>query len=131
MFELDYKSRLPIYEQLVERFKQLMVAQVLQPHEQLPSVRQLASQLTLNPNTIQKAYRELEHQGYTYAIPGKGSFVSPAQLQEHTKKRAELKGQIEGLLAEALYLGISEAELMTLLESVCEKIKGGASHVKD
>lgn len=131
MFELDYRSRLPIYEQLVEKFKQLMVANVLQAHEQLPSVRQLASQLTINPNTIQKAYRDLEQQGYIYSIPGKGSYVTPLQQQENSKKLSALKTQIEGLIAEALFLGMSKIECNQLIESVSQKIQGGASHAKD
>lgn len=131
MFELDYRSRLPIYEQLVEKFKQLMVANVLQAHEQLPSVRQLASQLTINPNTIQKAYRDLEQQGYIYSIPGKGSFVTPLQQQENSKKLSALKAQMEGLIAEALFLGMTEIECIQLIKSISQKKQGGASHAKD
>lgn len=131
MFDLDLKSRLPIYEQLVEKLKQLMVSNVLKPHEQLPSVRQLASQLTINPNTIQKAYRELEQQHYIYSLPGKGSFVSPLQDQENTPKLNELKAQLEVLLAEALFLGMTKAQFTELLDAVHKKTIGGQSHVTD
>lgn len=71
MFELDVRSRVPIYEQLVEKIKELIIKGLLKEHEQLPSVRALSNDLTINPNTIQKAYRELENQGYIYSIPGK------------------------------------------------------------
>ncbi|HBQ26608.1 MAG TPA: GntR family transcriptional regulator, partial [Syntrophomonas sp.] len=71
MFELDFRSRIPIYEQLVDKIIELIINNVLKPDEQLPSVRVLASELTINPNTIQKAYRELEYQGYIYSVPGK------------------------------------------------------------
>ena len=77
MFELDTRSRKPIYEQLVDKLKELIINEVLKPDEQLPSVRQLAQELTINPNTIQKAYRELENQGFIYSQKGKGSFVNP------------------------------------------------------
>jgi len=64
MFELNLRSRAPVYEQLVEKIKELIINNVLKPDQQLPAVRVLASELTINPNTIQKAYRELEHRGY-------------------------------------------------------------------
>lgn len=73
MFELDVRSRKAIYEQLVDKIKEMIVYGVLQPEEQLPSVRTLSGQLTVNPNTIQKAYRELEREGYIYSLQGKGA----------------------------------------------------------
>ncbi len=76
MLELDLRSRKPIYEQLIDKFKQLIIHDVLKQDEKLPSVRMLAQQLSINPNTIQKAYRELEAQGYIYSVKGKGSFVN-------------------------------------------------------
>lgn len=75
MFELDLRSRKPIYEQLVEKLKELIINEVLKPDEQLPSVRALAQQLTINPNTIQKAYRELETQRYIYSVKGRGALL--------------------------------------------------------
>ena len=72
MFELDVRSRKPIYEQLVDKLKELIMNEILKPDEQLPSVRTLAQELTINPNTIQKAYRELEAQGFIYSLKGKG-----------------------------------------------------------
>ena len=74
MFELDLRNRKPIYEQLIDKFKQLIISELLMRDEQLPSVRALAQELSINPNTIQKAYRELETQGYIYSIKGKGSY---------------------------------------------------------
>lgn len=128
MFELDLKSRLPIYEQLVEKLKSLMVANILVANEQLPSVRQLAQQLTINPNTIQKAYRELEQQGYIYSLPGKGSFVAPLQNQENTEKLRILHVELEALIAEALFLGMSVNALHTLIDDSEKKHKGEHSH---
>ena len=71
MINLDLKSRVPIYEQLVDKVKQLIIQGVLKPDEKLPSVRSLAQELTINPNTIQKAYRELEREGYIYSLPAR------------------------------------------------------------
>ena len=81
MIFIDYKSRKPIYEQLVDNIKSLIVSGVLQRDDQLPSVRQLAQELAINPNTIQKAYTELERQGVIYSLKGRGSFVG-SSLQE-------------------------------------------------
>ncbi|HCC07957.1 MAG TPA: GntR family transcriptional regulator [Clostridiales bacterium] len=76
MLQIDYSSRAPIYEQLVDKIKTLIVKNVLKVNEQMLTVRELASQLTINPNTVQRAYRILEEEGYIYSVTGKGSFVS-------------------------------------------------------
>ena len=117
MFELDIRSRKPIYEQLVERLKELIIAEILKTDEQLPSVRTLAQQLTINPNTIQKAYRELEVQGYIYSIKGKGSFVSPASPSPNAEKLLKVKSELIKLLSEAMYLGLSADDLYKIIQS--------------
>jgi GntR family transcriptional regulator len=115
MFELDLRSRKPIYEQLVDKMKELIMNEVLTPDEQLPSVRTLATQLTINPNTIQKAYRELENQGFIYSIKGKGSFVNKnTQFKDHEKIEA-VKQEVEKLVVEALYLGIPANEIIQIV----------------
>lgn len=124
MFELDMRSRKPIYEQLVEKMKELIMNDVLKADEQLPSVRTLATQLTINPNTIQKAYRELETQGFIYSIKGKGNFVNPNSRIKDLEKIAEVKKEIEKLVLEALYLGVQADELIQLIEEL-EASKGG------
>ena len=75
MLNLDYRDARPIYEQLRDGLRRLMVSGVIQAGEQLPYVRAMATSLTINPNTIQRAYRELELQGWIVSVPGKGSFV--------------------------------------------------------
>ena len=75
MVHLDYRDAKPIYTQIVENFRGQIAAGILQPGDKLPSVRELASQLSINPNTIQRAYRELEMQGVIQTLPGKGCFV--------------------------------------------------------
>ena len=124
MFELDMRSRKPIYEQLVDKLKELIINEVLKPDEQLPSVRALAQQLTINPNTIQKAYRELENQGFIYSQKGKGSFVNPSNLQRMRTKSMEIKTEIERLVLEALYLGVSAEELIEVIKDL-DVSKGG------
>lgn len=126
MFELDIRSRKPIYEQLVDKLKELIINEVLKPDEQLPSVRTLAQQLTINPNTIQKAYRELETQGFIYSVQGRGSFVNANTYVKDTEKMAEVKSKLEKLILEALYLGISAEDLYSLISEL-EAGKGGGT----
>lgn len=125
VLELDVKSRVPIYEQLVEKIKELIIMEVLKGNEQLPSVRSLATELTVNPNTIQKAYRELENQGYVYSIPGKGNFVAPINKNRKLEKVNKLKEEIKKLILEAIYLGITKEELMDIYDNVSKEIKEG------
>ena len=75
MVHLDYRDARPIYTQIMDNFRNQIAAGVLQQGDRLPSVRELAAQLAINPNTIQRAYRELEAQGYIATVPGKGCFV--------------------------------------------------------
>jgi GntR family transcriptional regulator len=124
MFELDTRSRKPIYEQLVDKLKELIINEVLKPDEQLPSVRTLAQQITVNPNTIQKAYRELENQGFIYSQKGKGSFVNPSSHSRDSEKVVGVKAELERLILEALYLGVTTEELILLVEKL-DASKGG------
>ena len=125
MFQLDLRSRVPIYEQLVEKLKELIIHEVVQVDEQLPSVRALAAQLTINPNTIQKAYRELEHQGYIYSIPGKGKFVAPQASTTNNEKVKKMKKDLVKLISEAMYLGMKKEEILSLITLAEKSVKGG------
>jgi GntR family transcriptional regulator len=98
MIGIDLQNRKPIYEQIVERFQTLIVNGILEPDSQMPSVRSLAMELSINPNTIQKAYAILEQQGYIYPVKGRGNFVSgnaglKAKKQEGVYQ--ELKALVE------------------------------------
>lgn len=128
MFEVDTRSRKPIYEQLVERIKELIMKGVLTADGQLPSVRTLATQLSINPNTIQKAYRELETQGFIYSVKGKGSFVQPNSLVQDREKIENLKKELEKLISEALYLGVTAGELMEWIQVQEASKKGSAEN---
>ena len=117
MIIIDYKDTRPIYEQIVEKFKVLILKGGMQPDEQMPSVRNLAIELSINPNTIQKAYAELERQGFIYTVKGRGNFVSgDSRLVEERKK--ECLHKILELAVEAMEIGLSKAELMREIEQL-------------
>ena len=117
MLHIDYRDPHPIYEQVKEGLKRLMVTGGLAEGEKLPSVRALASSLAINPNTIQRAYNELEGEGYIYSVPGKGSFAA-ANAAADSARRAELMTQVRELLSELRYLGVSQQELLALVKEV-------------
>lgn len=121
MIWIDYKDATPIYEQIVKRYKSLIVKGALKPDEQMPSVRSLAMELSINPNTIQKAYMILEQQGFIYTVKGRGNFVTGnAGLKDI--KREEILGKLSAVLAEAKESGIDPDELIEFM-----KKEGGRS----
>ena len=91
MIAIDVQSRKPIYEQIVERFETLIVSGVLAPDSQLPSVRALAMELSINPNTIQKAYTMLEQEGFIYPVRGRGNFVSGDETLKKKKQERRFR----------------------------------------
>lgn len=125
MIQIDPKSRLPIYEQLIENIKNLIIIGGLKKDEQLPSVRNLSIDLTINPNTIQKAYKELERQGYIYTIRGRGNFVSSNEDIKDLKKMDDLIIEFKKIVLELTYMGLSQNELMKELVNAVDKVKEG------
>lgn len=124
MIILDYRDRRPIYEQIVERFRELMVTGVLTQNSQMPSVRSLAMELSINPNTIQRAYMELERQGYIYSVKGRGSFVADnGGIRE--KERLAVLGEMKVLAEKALKLGIEKAKALSVIEGIYENLDEG------
>ena len=119
MIQLNYRDARPIYEQVKDGLRRLMVTGVLAPGEKLPSVRSLAMDLAINPNTIQRAYESLEAEGYVYSIPGKGSFAAPRTGVDE-ERRDRLLGQFDSLTAELLYLGVTRDRLIARIRE-----KGG------
>ena len=111
MLNLDYRDARPIYEQVRDNLRRLMVSGAIQEGEKLPSVRSLASNLAINPNTIQRAYESLE--------PGKGSFAAPRTGVDE-ERRDRLLGQFDSLTAELLYLGVTRDRLIARIRE-----KGG------
>ena len=140
MILIDYKDRRPLYEQIVEKLSDLMVRGILEQDSQLPSVRSLATELSMNPNTIQRAYAELERQGYIYSIQGKGSFVSDGRYlysvkgrgsfvadnrQIRERKRQEIWDQLELLIRDAKGTGITMLEFQEQVIQSYGSEKGG------
>ncbi len=124
MFDIDVKSRMPIYEQITENVKRLIIQGVLLPEEKLPSVRSLAQELTINPNTIQKAYRELEREGYVISRPGKGSFVNDMTETMNREHIKTLTDEVEGLIKELVFLDVPGVKLKELIDKA-EREKEG------
>lgn len=106
MIVIDYQNRKPIYEQIVERVQMLIIKGVLEADAQMPSVRSLATELSINPNTIQKAYAILEQQGFIYPVKGRGNFVSGDQALKERKEHLFFD-KLKGLVAEGKEIGIS------------------------
>ncbi len=117
MILIDYKDTRPIYEQVVERFKTLILKGAMQSDEQMPSVRALAMELSINPNTIQKAYAELERQGFIYTVKGRGSFVSGDGSLVEQRKR-EYLDLILNLVKELLEIGMTKMEITMEIENL-------------
>ena len=117
MFQLDLKSRESIYEQIISQMKELIVTGVLKEGEKLPSVRELSRVLTVNPNTVQKAYRELERQGYVYTVAGLGCFAaSLADIRRDETAIHQLTETLRTTLRQLTYLGFTRQEIDALLD---------------
>lgn len=115
MISLNYRDSRPIYEQIRDELRKLIVTGAMKSDEKLPSVRAMAATLAINPNTIQRAYNELESEGYIYSVPGKGSFASTGAGAAGAR-RTELLGKVRELLRELRYLGVTQEELLALLK---------------
>ena len=123
MISINYRDNRPIYEQVRDSLRQLITSGAIPPGGKLPSVRELAAELAINPNTIQRAYRELESEGYITSQPGRGSFA-----MEYTgareERRAELWKTLDAAAAELRWLGVSREKLL-------EHIIGGDRDAED
>lgn len=125
MITVDMRDRKPIYEQLIDNIRTLAVQGHLKPDEHLPSVRVLAAELAINPNTIQKAYAELERQNVIYSLPGRGNFISPdiGAVAKQEKER-----QLHTLLLhlkQAKNAGAEKTEILSLLDAVYDDKSNG------
>ena len=122
MIILDYRDRRPIYEQVISRFQELMLTGALEKDSQLPSVRSLAMELAINPNTIQRAYRELEAEGYILSMPGKGSFVADATDLER-QKRLDAEHALRAAAQSLAALGYGPDKLDALWAQMREELE--------
>ena len=116
MINLDYKDKRPIYEQIIDKMKELMVMGVIPENAQLPSVRSLAVELSINPNTIQRAYAELERQGYIYSVKGKGNFAADNERLRDLKVD-EIKERLIEILETAKKIGMSDDDIMNVVKN--------------
>ena len=121
MISLNYRDPRPIYEQLEEKLRRMILSGAIAEGERLPSVRELAGQLAINPNTIQRAYRELEQAGFIYSVPGKGSFAAKLSGVDEGRRR-ELREKLVAIYTELLQLGEEPEALHTLIK---EAVGGG------
>lgn len=110
MFSINYRDSRPIYEQVKDSMRRAIITGVVKVDDKIPSVRDLAGQLAINPNTIQKAYRELENEGYIYSVPGKGSFVGECREALEGRK-AVLFGELDMTVSELSHLGVTANEI--------------------
>ena len=122
MIHLNYRDSKPIYEQIKDGLRRLVVSGAVRTDEKLPSVRELATSLSINPNTIQKAYRELEQEGYIYTIAGKGSYAAE-RADVASGRNEELMKEFDEIVKELLYLCQDKDILIKRIE---ELAKGGA-----
>ena len=116
MININYRDPRPIYEQVKDAYRRLILSGVLEPDYKLPSVRELSAELAINPSTIQRAYRELEAEGYICSVAGKGSFVSE-RVGADTARRKELLEKFDELVTELSLVGVDKVEL-------CQRLKG-------
>lgn len=122
MFHVRPDSGEPIYQQLIRQVTHAITTGALRPGDRLPTIRQLAADLVVNPNTVARAYRELERDGLVESGPRRGTFVTfdPPKLQVR-ERRARLKPHLDSLIAEARVLGFSASELRALVESALQE----------
>ena len=124
MISLDYKDGRTLHEQIEARLKELIVNKILSPDEQLPSVRELSVSLTVNPNTVQRAYKQLEADGFIYSIKGKGSFVAPIRMADNKEHIEELYNSLTATIKELMYLGEEKTSIENVIKNVYAE-KGG------
>lgn len=124
MFSVNMRSRVPIYEQIKTQAMELILLGALRPHDQLPSIRELARDLQLNVNTVKKAFQDLEADGVIYTLAGRGSYVSENALgSAQLKKRAA--EELKTALAAARASGLMRDDAQVLLDAVYQEIRKG------
>ncbi len=125
MISLNYRDARPIYEQVRDGLRHLMVTGAIAQGEKLPSVRSLAASLAINPNTIQRAYTALEEEGYLATEPGRGAYAARSP-EVNTFRRTQLLLQLDGAVRELLFLGMSAQELAQRVTQAAQTQEGGS-----
>lgn len=117
MIFLDYRDKRPIYEQVVEKLERLIASGGLEPLTKMPSVRSLAMELSVNPNTVQRAYAQLEQDGYLYTVSGRGSFVT-AENEWKESRQKKVLALWQEVTVQAREIGLTEEELFRQLHLI-------------
>ncbi|EAF1189979.1 GntR family transcriptional regulator [Listeria monocytogenes] len=126
MFTINTKSQLPIYEQIVQKIKEQVVKGILREGEKILSIREFASRIGVNPNTVSKAYQELERQEVIVTVKGKGTFIANQKDKVSSpKKLAETKIKLKETILDLVYLGINVEEIHRLSDEYSQDIIGG------
>lgn len=120
MISVNFRDSRPIYVQIKESVIKLIMSGSLKPDDRLPSVRELAVELAINPNTIQRAYRELENEGYIYVASGKGTFVSPHGGQKADTEK--LKSDFREIVAKLIFNGVDGGELKSEIDTIGKEV---------
>ncbi len=123
LIKLDYKSSSSLHEQIAASIKNLIFNGAYPPHSQLPSVREMSVSITANPNTVQKAYKLLENDGYIYSVKGKGNFVSPVSSEENTETKKGLYFTFEKITKEFAYLKEDKCKLKELIDKIYREME--------
>ncbi len=124
MFLIDSMSRQPVYEQLIEQLERFVLTGILKPGDQIPSVRSLSMELSINPNTIQKAYSELDSRGLIYSVPGRGCFISENALPLISEAKRGKLTVLDTLLEELALAGIEESVITARVRAAYKQRRG-------
>ena len=129
MYQIDVMSRKPVYEQLVDQVERFILRGVLKPEQQMQSVRSLSVDLAVNPNTVQKAYSELDRRGVVYSVPGRGGFISPGAIEKiGIRKRGEMQ-VLADVIEEMALAGIPLEEVISCVENVYRAAEDRRRHI--
>lgn len=124
-FHINPKVNTPLYEQLIHQVKEMYAKGLLKPNEKLPSVRDLSSQMVINPNTVSKAYQELERQGVIVTVRGKGTFLTEKLSHFHNPKQTEaLKQTFKQVIIDSYYAGLSKHDLLQWFDDIYDEMEG-------
>lgn len=122
MFELDMKSHKAISDQIIDNMKELIMSGVLQPEARISSVRELAGQILVNPNTVQKAYRTLESQGYIYTVKGKGTFVADtSSFKPGARELQEAESSLRDSISRLYHMGLDKQEVQRIIDRIFDE----------
>ncbi len=121
MIQLDFKDPRPIYEQIKDKIKELVITGAVETDDKIPSVRELAQTLTINPNTIQKAYKDLEAEGIIYSVKGKGNFIAPLDKSSVDPRRKELLLIIQKTVEELIFLHTPQQAVIDVIYNTYSK----------